>query len=83
MTDTLRDRILNILIHNTPPKYLAMPGDLSDLVTALIDGLGLQPETLYFPGGAVLTRLDGKVLADNRYMTRWATPWKTDDRPVK
>lgn len=36
MTDTLRDRILHILIDNTPPEYLAMPGDLSDLATALI-----------------------------------------------
>lgn len=36
MTDNLRARILHILINNTPPEYLAMPGDLSDLVTALI-----------------------------------------------
>lgn len=39
MNDSLRDRILNTLINNTPPKYLAMPGDLSDLVTALIRAL--------------------------------------------
>lgn len=36
MPDDLRTRILHTLINNTPPKYLAMPGDLSDLVTALI-----------------------------------------------
>ena len=32
----LRTRILHVLINNTPPKYLAMPEDLSNLVTALI-----------------------------------------------
>ena len=32
----LRTRILHVLINNTPPKYLAMPGDLSNLVTAVI-----------------------------------------------
>ena len=36
MTDDLRTRILHTLINNTPPQYLAMPGDLSDLTTALM-----------------------------------------------
>lgn len=44
MSDNLRARILNALINNTPPKYLAMPEDLSNLVTALIRDLPeLQP----------------------------------------
>ena len=36
----LRTRILHALINNTPPKYLAMPQDLSDLTTAIIYELG-------------------------------------------
>lgn len=44
MTDNLRDRILHVLINNTPPKYLAMPEDLSNLVTALIRELKWRQE---------------------------------------
>lgn len=50
---------------------------------AVIAELKLQPETLCNPGGAILTRLDGRVLADNRYMRRWATPWECAESPVK
>lgn len=50
---------------------------------AVIRELNLQPETLCTSGGAILSRLDGKVLADNRRMTRWATPWECDESPVK
>jgi hypothetical protein len=62
MSDNLRDRILHTLINNTPPKYLAMPGDLSDLVTALISELGLRQE--YDP-------YSEPELSRHRYVTEW------------
>ena len=77
MADDLRTRIAQALQN--------MDGDITfeSMADAVIRELNLQPETLCTSGGAILSRLDGKVLADNRRMTRWATPWECDESPVK
>ena len=89
MPDDLRTRIAAALkAEDERPHICPFDGEptmasYDVLADAVIRELKLQPETLFNPGGAILNRLDGKVLADNRYMTRWATPWEADESPVK
>lgn len=99
MTDDLRDRIAaaiynasdeyarKLMVRPDCPGASEMDGDgkpvCYELADAVIAELGLHEETMHNPNGAILTRLDGKVLADNRYMRRWATNWEADESPVK
>jgi hypothetical protein len=97
MTGSLRDRIAKATWVSHRDRQLAQlgmkpseyPADIPipdwayAIADAVIAALGLQPETMHNPNGAILTRLDGKVLADNRYMRRWATPWEPGESPVK
>ena len=67
--DDLRARILLTLINNTPPKYLAMPEDLSFLVTALIRELRLSVDR------GVIIGCDGGCAVDECGCPNW----KADD----
>lgn len=64
MTDTLRTRLLHVLINNTPPKYLAMPEDLITLVDALIREMGWRQEVESFSVPDSTRR---------RYVTDWVS----------
>ena len=74
MTDNLRARILRTLIKNTPPKYLAMPEDLSNLVTALIRDLGLRKQS---QTGEIVNVIEGDGINYGRH--RYVTEWEADD----
>ena len=71
MSDDLRTRILHVLIDTTPPKYLAMPEDLSRIVTALIRELqplpppGLQPDGSYIAPAGIVWRHNGLEWTDD------------------
>ena len=70
MSDNLRTRILHVLIDTTPPKYLAMPEDLSRIVTALIRELqrpppGLQPDGSYIDPTGNVWRHNGLEWTDD------------------
>lgn len=94
MSDDLRTRIAqavcqeyfdreDVVWQTWRESYNADPEYWFGYADAVIRELGLHEETMHNPNGAILTRLDGKVLADNRYMRRWATNWEADESPVK
>lgn len=96
MTDDLRTRIAAVLYQMDCDDYDIQAGEELDpsvfwairegaerRADAVIRELNLQPETMHNPNGAILTRLDGKVLADNRFQRRWVTPWECDESPVR
>lgn len=53
------------------------------IADSVIREFGIQVEFMSNPGGTILTRLDGKVLSDTRFMRRYVSKWKCDEPPVK